>query len=419
MISNYKILTLSYEDVTLDKIPMYMVSSEHSDEERTKLSQLKNLLDVQELYYLNTCNRVLYLVYSQHSAERLMQRVKPLVYAAGHKNTENISDLSPKIYEGEEAVNHFFEVASSLNSMVVGEREIIRQVKEAYEKCLDYGLTGDHLRILYQSCIQTGKAVYSHTRIGEKAVSVVALAMKKMRQMGLSETDEVILIGAGQSIKNVCRFLAEWGVTKIKIFNRSLFNAHKLKEICPTAEFYPLSEIHLHNLDVDFFISCTGASNPVLTPEIIATATQSKGLTKTKGMLDLAIPNDIHSDIFKEYPKIRLIEVESLRSLAQKNINFRKKEILKAKEIVDQQIAEFKEKMHRRFIEKAFHDIPSLIHEAKDKAINEVYRQRMDDLDPETQDLIHEMMDYMAKKCISIPMKTAKEKYSFIRKSLS
>lgn len=417
MINNYKILTLSYEDASLDKIPMYMIPSEHGADEQRILLRLKNMLEVEELYYLNTCNRVLYLVYSKQSADQLLKKVQPIINLKQPQTTT--TEIQPQIYEGENAVNHFFEVASSLNSMVIGEREIIRQVKEAYEKCLSYQLTGDHLRLLYQSCIQTGKAVYSHTRIGEKAVSVVALAMKKMKQLGLSEADEVILIGAGQSIKNACRFLKEWGITKIKIFNRTLHNAERLKAICPTAEFYPLDSLAEHDLNVDFIISCTGSNQYILTPDLIASGTKNRGLTRTKGILDLAVPGDIHPQILIDHKNVRLIDVESLRSLAQKNITFRKNEILKAQVILADQIAEFKEKIHRRFIEKAFKDIPSLIQEAKDKAINEVYKSRLDELDEETQQLVHEMMEYMAKKCISIPMRTAKEKYAYIRKSLS
>ncbi|WP_236974459.1 glutamyl-tRNA reductase [Membranihabitans maritimus] len=418
MINNYKILTLSYQDATLDRLPMYMVSSENSEEEKEKLTKIKTLLGVQELFYLNTCNRVLYLVYTPHSTNLLMNKVKKLVSHASSDNSDVQTQIVPKIYQGEKAVQHLFEVASSLDSMIVGEREIIRQVKEAYEKSHQYGLTDDNIRILFQSCIQSAKSVYNQTRIGEKAVSVVALAMKKLRRFGLNANDEVILIGAGQSIKKACHFLAEWGVEKITIFNRTTFNAHRLLEICPTAEIFPLEEMVNRDLDADFIISCTGSSGYVLTPEIVHLSTNGKGLHKTKGILDLAVPADIHPGVLENRP-IRLIEVESLREVADKNIGFRRKEIDKARDILQFQITDFKEKIHRRFIEKAFLDIPSLMHQAKDKAINEVFRQRMEGLDPEARELIEEMMEYMTKKCISIPMKTAREKYSVIRKSLS
>ena len=219
MIDNYKILTLTFSDARLDALTDYLIPSDDPGNGIGNLTSLKDALGVEELFYMNTCNRVLYLFYSVQTVAQLHDTLTEFLREeSGIKNV----NLKLNTYSGEDAVHHFFEVTSSLKSMVVGEQEILRQVKEAYEHCWTNNLSGDQIRILFQSALQTAKAVHHKTRISEKTVSVVSLAMKKLRRLGIHPEDEVILIGAGDTMQKVAKFLKEWGMKKIKVFASKL-----------------------------------------------------------------------------------------------------------------------------------------------------------------------------------------------------
>lgn len=414
MIDNYKILTLTFSDARLDELSHYLISSDNETGESERLRILKNELGVEELYYLNTCNRVLFLFYSiqplsdiHHSMVKFLQNQSP--------DSEIRFEL--KEYSGEETVRHFFEVASSLKSMVLGEQEIMRQVKEAYDRSWKDGLSGDHIRILYQSAQQAAKSVHNKTRISEKTVSVVSLAMKKLRRLGIHPDDEVVLIGAGETIQKVARFLQEWKMKYVKVFNRSEDNLLAIRQILPSAETYLIEDMPRHSLNVPFIISCTGSDDYILTPELIDQCIGDAGMTECRGILDLAVPRDVHPEIITKYG-LKVIEVESLRTVAEKNRTFRKQEVLMATRIIEEEIKSFQEKMHRRFIEKAFLEIPAKIYATRDKAIQEVFKNQIEDLDQNGQDLIREILDYMAEKCISIPMQTARKQYMALRKDM-
>lgn len=415
MIDNYKILTLTFSDARLDELADYLVAEGEQAREGGSLKRLKAELGVEELYYLHTCNRVLYLVYSPIPLADIHRN---LVQFLRHQSPDSNINFQLKEYTGEQAIQHFFEVAASLRSMVVGEQEILRQVKEAYESCRKEALSGDQIRILFQSALQTAKSVHNKTRISEKTVSVVSLAMKKLRRLGIHPQDEIILIGAGETMQKVARFLKEWEMEKVKIFNRSRENLQAIRQILPDSETHLLEQMPSHDLNVPFIISCTGHQDYVLTPEIIEGATNGDGMTECRGILDLAVPRDVHPEIITKYG-LKVIEVESLRTVADKNKDFRKREMMVASKIVEKEVESFREKVHRRFIEKAFQDIPTRVFATRDKAIQEIYKDQIQSLDQQSQDLVHEIVNYMAEKCISIPMQTARKQYMAIRKDMS
>lgn len=411
MINNYKILTLTFSDAHLENLAGYLVRGDDSDTNQNHLMELKKDLGVQELYYLQTCNRVMYLIYSNVMLDELQERLR-LFFQSRYGQ---YPDIPLSQYSGESAIRHVFEVISSLKSMIVGEQEILRQAREAYENSNRLGLSGDQIRILFQSALQTAKSIHHQTRISEKGVSVVSLAMKKLRRLGIHKEDNVILIGAGETMRKVAKFLKEWGVYKVKVFNRSVENLQLINQVLPKAQTYFLDNIEAHDLNADFIITSTGHDDYILTPELVNQSTSGKGLPNTRAVLDLAIPRDVHPSVVTEYG-LKVIEVESLRTVAGKNMAFRKKEVEKALVIVEEQVQDFKEKVHRRFIERAFQDIPRQVYATRDRAINEVFHSQIQNLDVESQNLIEEMMEYMARKCISIPMKTARQQYTALRK---
>lgn len=164
-----------------------------------RLRTIKKELKADGLMYLATCNRMEFL-FSSHTAitKNAVNELLCILHPEWKAGKVDKFSKSALLYNGEDAVRHIFEVASSLDSLVIGEREIITQVRNAYEWSQQQGLTDDFIRILMRKTIETAKKVYTDTKIAEKPVSVMSLACRKLQEWRVSNNSRVIMIGAGQ-----------------------------------------------------------------------------------------------------------------------------------------------------------------------------------------------------------------------------
>ncbi|MCB0667788.1 MAG: glutamyl-tRNA reductase [Saprospiraceae bacterium] len=394
MLSNIHILTVSHKELPLDKVPDYGIHFHHATELKQGLEKLKKKNNLEELFYLSTCNRVLYLFVTEKGVDRkLMSSLFGEV------------DLSPvKYHHGEEAVFYLFQVASSIHSMVLGEREIITQLRVAYEEQQKWGITGDNIRLLVQETIRAAKKIYASTKIGEKPVSVVSLAVKSLLDFKISNKTPIILVGAGATNQLVVRHLTKKGFINISIYNRSLAKAKSLHKGL-NGYAGTLDELINHQEDFGCLIACTSSPLPVVTRSIADKI--SKGKIQEKIWIDLGLPSDIEPEIHYSYPK-QVINLKALQSRAKVNLSMRAKEIKRADLLLEDSLNEFKKTMHQRLIERAFRHIPTEIKGIKEKAIHEVFKKDLATLDSQSVDVISRMMNYMEKKCISVPMKAAR-----------
>ena len=178
------------------------------DDLEVRLSHLKSELQLEELLYVSTCNRVEFnMVTEQEMDEAFRKR-----FFAAFNPTWKTTDIEwaanhSRTFEGEKSLRHLYYVASSVDSLVVGEREIIKQVREAYEKCQKIGVTGDRFRLLVRSAIETAKQVYTQTQIAQNPVSVVSLAYRKMREIEIGHPPHILIIGAGQTNQTMAQYL--------------------------------------------------------------------------------------------------------------------------------------------------------------------------------------------------------------------
>ena len=160
-----------------------------------RLSHLKSELKLEELLYVSTCNRVEFLMVSDQDLDETFRRS----FFAAFNPEWNSADIDwaanhSRTFEGDKALQHLFYVSSSIDSLVVGEREIITQVRESYEKCQKLNLTGDRLRLLVRSAIETAKLVYTQTQIAQNPVSVVSLAYRKMREVDFDHAPHIVIL---------------------------------------------------------------------------------------------------------------------------------------------------------------------------------------------------------------------------------
>lgn len=405
MLDNFKLITITHHKLNVNELENFIVKYDDESQLSTRLQNLKSALKIEELYYLATCNRVQFLLFTPQQvdtefSEKLFKQINPSLTNETFAQASKFID----VYTGMDAINHLFEVSSSIDSLVVGEREILRQYRQAYQKCLDYGLTGDNLRLVDKVTVQAAKDVYANTKIGEKPISVVSLAIQKLLQADLSQQAKIILIGAGETNKLVGKFLKKHGFENVTIFNRSLDNAQSLSEMLKARAFH-LSELKDYKEQFDCIISCTGSPDVIVDESMYSSLLG--GDDSKKLLIDLAVPNNIDKAIENRYD-VDLIDIEKLRILANENLAYRKDEVVIAKEILKDHVLNFEKVYQQRQIEKALSSLPEQIKEVKERALEKVYKKQIEQLNPEAQLLIQEMMDYMEKKCVGVPMKVAK-----------
>ncbi len=403
MLNEYKILTVTHKHVRLERIGDFLITHSTDEELETKLANLKDKFNLEELLYISTCNRVIYLYKSSKELnltflEQFFQTVNPTL------STDYIQRIITG-YEGKEAINHFYEVAASIDSLVVGEREILRQIREGFYRCNKWNLVGDGIRLLMKHVVEASKEVYAQTRIGEKQISVVSLAIKKLLESNISKEAKILLVGAGQTNLLVSKFLVKYEFNNVTVFNRSIEKAEKLADRFEGNAFL-LSELEDYREGFDCIIVCTGATEAIIKQPLYKKIVGKDATEKL--IVDLSIPNNVARDVVDNF-NINYIEIEDLKQLAEQNLAFRKKEVGKAKKLLIKQINEFQKVFQQRQITKALQSVPSEIKAIKKKAMNEVFKKDLDALDDNTKALFEKMMTYMEKKCISVPMKAAKE----------
>ena len=406
MLRSYKIVTLTHKQSKLSQLSSFMLQHNQESELRDQLQDLKRAFGITELLYLATCNRVAFFMELPGNVDpdflsRFCQQINPKLGAL--EKEELLAKV--RLLEGNEAIQHLLEVAASIDSMVVGEREILRQLREAYERCKTWGLTGDNIRLAMRTTVETAKEVYAKTRIGEKPVSIVSLAIQQLLQTKLSTQARILLIGAGQTNTLVAKFLLKHGFQNVVVFNRSIGKAKKLAGLLPGARSALLDDLKNYQEGFEAIITCTGHTQPWI-DESLYRALLGEDSQK-KLVIDLAVPNNFCETVRQNFD-LHYIEVEALRQLARENIAFREQEVLQARQLIEQQLTGFYSLFQQRSIERAMRQVPAEIKAVKSHAMNEVFRKELEHLNPESRQLLERMMDYMEKRCISIPMQAAK-----------
>lgn len=406
MLEGYKIVTITHRNTHLEEIGKYVIQDAEGEVLQAKLAALKAQFGLEDLMYLSTCNRVMYFFYTEKKLDknfnfRFFQAINPSLTP----NDLFLLDKKISAHDGEEALNHLYEVAASVDSLVVGEREILRQLRQAYKQCHDWGIAGDKMRLAMQSAVSGAKKVYANTRIGEKPVSVVSLAIKQMMNADLPENARILMIGAGQTNELVAKFLSKYHFQNVHIYNRTLEKAEQIAHFLKGTA-HKLEHLEDYKSGFDCMIVCTGATHAIVDMDLYEKLLN--GETDKKVVIDLSIPYNVDKAVFEKHETTH-IEIEGLRQLAQENLSFREKEVTKAKEILKENILEFNTLFKERELALAMKRVPTEIKAIKAHAMENVFKKDLDKLDSASRALVEEMLTYMEKKCISIPMKAAKE----------
>ena len=403
VLQHLHILAFTHRNLEVNKIGLMHIEKDLQSE---RLHKVKETHDIAELFFLSTCNRVeLTFVKNQEVDSVFIQSLLKEIFP--NLLDDIISNLTEKVetYSGTNAVEHALAVASSIDSMIVGEREIITQVRLAYEHCRDLKLTGDLIRILMKQVIQTAKKVYTETSIATKPVSVVSLAYHQLKKLNIPLDARILVVGAGMTNTTMSRFLKKHGFTNFAVFNRSLEKA-KLFASEIKGEAFSLSELKYYDKGFDVILTCTGADFHIITPELYDAILQ--GEKSNKIIIDLAIPQDL-DPVILENNDIMYISVDFLQKISNQNLKERSKEIQHVEKILATSMLEFENLLKERNVELAMKTVPQSIKEIKNTAFSEVFKNDLASLDEHSKEVLEKIIGYMEKKYISGPMKLAKE----------
>lgn len=376
------------------------------DVQKDRLHEIKQRFALPELMFLSTCNRVEFQLCTSEEVNHtyLSDFFRALYPQLTEEQLSNFLQSS-EIFSGIEAVKHLLRVASSIDSMVVGEREIITQVRNAYELSKANGLTGDFIRLLIKHTIETAKQVYTETNIAKKPVSVVSLAYHRLKQMNIPLDARILIIGAGVTNTNMSRFLKKHGFRNFVVFNRTLSKAQALAQDL-NGRAFPLTELASFNEGFDVIITCTGSESHIISPELYESLLQ--GETDKKVVIDIAIPQDLAPEI-KDKHKVTHISVHLLQEISNENLKERSKEIEHVEVILAEKIEEFRQLHKLRTVELAMREVPQKVKDIKTTALNQVFKNDLDALDGESKEILEKVINYMEKKYMSMPMLMAKE----------
>jgi glutamyl-tRNA reductase len=299
------------------------------------LQDLLCVKGVEEAAILSTCNRTEFYCRTEFDNENIL-----IDWIGGNKQVST-KELTPFLYSHTDnyAIRHMFRVACGLDSMILGEPQILGQMKTAYQTASDAGTIGKLLGKLFQHTFTAAKKVRTDTAIGSSPVSVAFAAVQLAQQIfdKLSQ-QTALLIGAGETIELAARHLNQQGIGRIIIANRTFEKAHTL-----AAQFngyaISLAEIPHHLAEADIVIASTGSTLPILGKGSVESALK-KRKHKPMFMVDLAVPRDIEAEI-EQLEDVYLYTVDDLQHTIEQNMQSRRQAAEQAEEIIDTQVDYF------------------------------------------------------------------------------
>lgn len=301
------------------------------------LQELVALPDITEAVIVSTCNRVEIYATTRDIAGG-MARLKR--FLADHHNIP-LETLDPHLYShhGEAAIRHVFRVASSLDSMVVGEPQILGQIKTAYGYAAEYKSSGIILNRFLHKAFSVAKRVRTETKIASSAVSVSFAAVELAKKIFGDLADKtVMLVGAGEMCELAAKHFLNNGVRGVMVTNRTFERAVKLAEEFDgkAVQFEELFDV-LHKADI--ILSSTGAPHFIISPKDVEEVIRRRKL-KPMFFIDIAVPRDIDPRV-NDVQNVYLYDMDDLQGVVASNLQQRAEEAKKAEAIVDQEIGQF------------------------------------------------------------------------------
>jgi len=307
------------------------------EEKNNLLAELTSIAGVQEAMYLTTCNRVEILASTDGSEETTLMLCSYLANVAAITTPE--AEKCLYVYREEDAVRHLFRVAASLDSMIMGEAQILGQVKEAYRRALEAHATGAVMNRLLHRAFRTAKRVRTETAIAANPVSVSFAAVELAKKIfGELNGKKVLLIGAGEMAELTATHLFGNGTKDIVVANRTRSQALTLAD-----KFHGravgLEDIAAELIPADIVVSSTGASSYIMQAEAVRQS-QSRRKNRMLLLIDIAVPRDI-DPAAGLLENVYLYNIDNLQDIVDENMQNRRNEAMKAGVIIEEEAKKY------------------------------------------------------------------------------
>ncbi|HPX55820.1 MAG TPA: glutamyl-tRNA reductase [Syntrophales bacterium] len=304
------------------------------------LREIMRIDGIREAFYLSTCNRTEVFFRVDDAPEEALDRLKTLIRKRGNFRPEEM-DRHFYLYFDEQAIRHLFRVASSLDSMVMGEPQILGQVKESYREAVDNDATGILLNKILHHTFRVAKRVRTETGIASHAVSVSYTAVELAKKIfGNLAGKTVLLVGAGEMSELAARHLMQNGAGRILVANRTFERSLQLADLFK-GEAIRFDDVEQRLREADIVISSTGAPGYIISKDRVAAALHRRK-NRLLFLIDIAVPRDIDPEAAR-LDNVYLYNVDDLQDIVDENRNIRRKEAEKAEAIVEEEVGRYRE----------------------------------------------------------------------------
>ncbi len=364
----------------------------------------KNNVDIEGTVILTTCNRT-EIYATTRDIERGMVVLKDFMSQYSRMGSQQLEQYlyQPNCYD---AIYHLFRVAAGLDSMIVGESQILGQVKDAYQQAVQAGASDGVLNTLFQKAIYVGKKVRTETQINKQPLSVPYAAVELARKsLGSLQGKTVMVVGAGEMSELTTRCLMENGVQSVIVSNRSYDKAEVMaRNFNGRAVRFDLLATEMNQADI--IISCTAASHYVIRPDNCKEVLESRQGRKII-MIDIAVPRDINPSL-EEIDGVFIYDIDDLQGVVDANHLVKQKAIRHAQSIITTEIDDFNEWLASLYVVPVITALKALGEEIKQHELNKAYN-RLGKVSPHQEKVISSMANSIINQLIHLPIISLKE----------
>jgi glutamyl-tRNA reductase len=349
-----------------------------------------------EMVILSTCNRI--EIYAVSSQDTFTELETFLSEARGVVRNEFITHLYH--HKGVDVARHLFNVAAGLDSLVVGEPQILGQVTRALELARGQNTVGPILNRLFQSAIHAGKRARTETGISRNPTSVSSLAASLSQRVvhHIAEA-QIVILGAGEMAELAVEALIKRGANRILVVNRTLERAHSLAHRWG-AQATTFENLNAALASADIVIASTGAPHTILSAEVITQAMQSRS-ERPLFLIDIAVPRDIDPDA-ANIPHVKLYDIDNLNAKLEGALAERMAEVPQVKSILEEELSQFAEYMKSLEMIPIIADIRQQAELIRQEVLEKTLR-RLPDLTETERDRIEAMTQALVKKLLEAP----------------
>ncbi|MBV07716.1 glutamyl-tRNA reductase [Rubinisphaera sp.] len=381
-----------------------------SSEERLRLAymDLRVRFPKTEIVIVSTCNRV-ELYFGAEDRGQLPEQ-ESIARFLSEFHEVPLDDFINELRSDTEisAVRHLFLVASSLDSMVLGEAQIVNQIKQSYQRAADYDAVGPITHHLFQAAMKFASQVRTETKLSEGRISIASVAVGEFGKSIFERFSDktVLVLGAGEMAEETLRYLKEEGVEKIVIANRNLQRGEDLAGRWGGIAI-PFMEWESRLSEFDVIVSATGATEPIINKQRFAELRSQPDCQQTLFILDLGAPRDFAPEIARTDDNVFLYDISDLEQTCQQNRKARAREVKKAELLLDEATNHFMHAFYHRATGPVVQQLRETWHAIGKEELDRLYK-KMEHVSEEDKQQIEQTISRIVNKLLHPPLENIK-----------